>query len=188
MLREIGDRPVRVTYDRGRMEIMSPLPRHERAGSLIHDMIKILAMELDISVSAYGSTTFRSRSGERGLEPDKCYYIQHAEAMDNKETIDLAIDPPPDLAVEVDVTHRSIERLPIYASLGVPELWRHDGTRLLAMKLNEQGTYEKSEYSVAFPQLRVGEMNRFLAMWPGTSDSQIMKAFRKWVRETLIKP
>ena len=182
VLREVGNRPIRVTYDRGRIEIMSPLPKREKASQLLSSMVFVLAEEKDIPISSYGSTTFRRRGADRGLEPDKCFYVQNVDRVDQTETLVLDVVPPPDLAIEIDVTHRAIDRLPIYATLGVPELWRHDGAALAALSLGNDGQYHPVEFSVAFPFLPVGELNRFLAMWPGANDSRIMKAFRAWVR------
>jgi Uma2 family endonuclease len=186
VLREIGDRPIQVTYDRGRIEIMSPLPIHEKAKVLIRRMVDVISEEMDIPISGYASTTFRRKGVDSGLEPDECYYVQHAARVD-KEEIDLDVDPPPDLAIEVDVTNRSIPREPVYAALRMPEIWRHDGMKLQALKLAAEGkSYSPIEFSLAFPFLRVGDLNQFLKMWPEKTEHQIIRAFREWVRQ--LKP
>src|SRR4051812_41168123 len=153
LLREIGDRPIRITYDRGSMEIISPLPKHERWKTRIGRLIELMAVELQISMETLGSRTFRRKAKKVGLEPDECYYVQHAAKVRNKDRLNLKVDPPPDLVVELDITHRSIAREPIYAKLGVPELWRYDGKRLTVLELKPDGKYHERDTSLAFPFL-----------------------------------
>ena len=129
LLRVVGDRPIRMSYDRGDLEIMSPLPKHEKWKKIIGWMVEVLSMELDIPMEPLGSTTFRRNVLAKGLEPDECYYIANEAAVRNKDEIDLKKDPPPDLAIEIELTHRSVNRERIYAGLGVPGLWRFDGER-----------------------------------------------------------
>src|SRR5438105_2793299 len=125
LLRDIGNRPIRVTYDEGRMEIMSPLPEHERPKKLLGQMIEALTLELNMARASLGSTTFRRREKAKGLEPDECYYFRDEQKMRGKRRLDLRKDPPPELVVEIDIASRSVPRQPIYAALGVPEIWRH---------------------------------------------------------------
>jgi Uma2 family endonuclease len=188
LLRDIGDQPIRVTYDNGSMEIMSPLPKHERWKTIIGGFIEILSLELNIPMSRLGSTTFRRRELRKGLEPDECYYIQHEEQIRNKDTIDLKTDPPPDLAVEVDITHRAIGRESIYAALGVAEVWRYDGLSLTALRLDPDGRYRPTEFSLAFPFLRVAELEQFLKMIPSAGETSAMRAFRDWATASFQEP
>lgn len=181
-LEEIGDRPVRVTYHKGRIELMSPLPQHDRWKSRIGRMIEILALELDIPMTPLGSTTFRRKDRDAGLEPDECYYIQNAAAVHNKDRIELPGDPPPDLAVEIDITRRSVPREPVYADLGVPEIWRYDGDALTVCALTSSGVYEPSPRSIAFPFLPMDEFQRFLESTRELDDTTAMRQFQKWVR------
>jgi Uma2 family endonuclease len=182
MLREMGDRRVSVTYDRGRIELMSPLPVHEKSKALIRRMIEMISTERRIRISSYASTTFRRQDLDRGLEPDECYYVRNAATVDKRD-IDLNVDPPPDLVLEVDVTHRSIARLPIYAALGVPEVWRYDGLNLVALSLGTDGEYRPTEMSLSFPFLRVEELNRFVRMWPQRAEFDVLDAFSQWLRD-----
>ena len=120
----------RFTYDRGVLEIMSPSAEHQWYNQLVSDLVKLLARELRIDVLSLGSTTFRREEAEKGFEPDSCFYVTHAKQLRGKERIDLAIDPPPEIVVEVAVTHPSLSKFPICAAFGVPEIWSYDGNRL----------------------------------------------------------
>jgi len=181
LLKEIGDRPIHITFDQGSLELMSPLPEHERWKRTIGRLIELLSLERSIPIGSLGSTTFRRKDLAKGLEPDECYYIQHESAVRGKKRIELPDDPPPDLAVEIDITHREIDRESIYAALGVPEIWVFDGQRLSAMVLRE-GKYRASETSAAFPFLKVGDLERFIGMVEKTDETTVMRAFRDWVR------
>src|SRR5262249_43787527 len=131
LLALLPDNPrFRLSYDQGTLEIITLSPRHERLKSLFMPLLTVLTEEQNLNLVGLGSTTFRLPEAARGLEPDDCYYIPQAERMAGQDTIDLATDPPPDLVVEVDITHPSLDKFPIYASLRVPEVWRHDGDTL----------------------------------------------------------
>jgi len=138
-------------------------------------------MERGIPIGSLGSTTFRRKDLAKGLEPDECYYIQHESAVRGKKRIELPADPPPDLAVEIDITHREIDRESIYAALGVPEIWVFDGQRLSAIVLSE-GKYRASETSAAFAFLQVADLERFIGMVEKTDETTVMRAFRDWIR------
>src|SRR4051812_49434504 len=137
LLREVGDRPVRINYDQGRLEMMSPLPEHEGVKSFIHDLVRTLALELDIGMTCLGSTTFRRQDKGKGLEPDDCYYFKDEKRMRGRKRLNLKKDPPPELVVEIDVTSSSVPREGIYVGLGVREIWRWDGARLECLELVE---------------------------------------------------
>src|SRR5688572_26565724 len=113
LLNEIGDQHIYITYDEGSLELMSPSPTHERWKKVIGAMIELMAIEMGRPCEMLGSTTFRRQDLEKGLEPDECYYFENAERVRGKSEIDLRRDPPPDLVVEMDVTHRSIDRIPL---------------------------------------------------------------------------
>ena len=119
-LDEIGDRHFFVTYDQGEMEVIAPSQQHDK--SLIARLLETMALELDIELECYGSTTWKRRGVKRGLEADECYYVRNAAKVQNKE-INLESDPPPDLALEVDVRRNALDRASIYAALKIPELW-----------------------------------------------------------------
>jgi Uma2 family endonuclease len=183
MLKQVKDAHFQLTFDQGRLEIMSPLPEHEWIKQLVGAMVTLIALERNIPMRQLGQTTYRRRQLRKGLEPDQCYYVQNERKIRSRNDLDFNVDPVPDLAIEADVTSRSIDRLPIYAALGVAEIWRHDGRQLTCLHLNAGGTFEPAEMSLAFPFLRVAELNRFLEMWSGMEETALLRAFRDWVRE-----
>lgn len=174
---------VYLTYDRGVLEIMSPSLFHERFKRLLGTLIDILRLELRIPVVALGSTTQKRVDLARGLEPDECYYVQHAPQMMARWELDLATDPPPDLAIEVDYTHHEIDREDVYAALGVPELWQFDGQSLRALLRGVDGAYHPTEVGAAFPFLRIADVDRFLKL-ARDDEERAIHAFRDWVRTT----
>ncbi|MEM7593054.1 MAG: Uma2 family endonuclease, partial [Cyanobacteria bacterium P01_A01_bin.83] len=138
----------RIAYDNGKLEIMTPLPEHEINKVYISNFVEILLEELDIEFCPLGSTTFKNQSMFKGIEPDSCFYIQNEIAVSGKDRLDLTIDPPPDLALEIDITNRSHPE--IYQALGVPELWQYE-TGKLKILLLEDGKYIESKTSSIFP-------------------------------------
>ena len=130
LLMESGDkRNHRFYYLNGTLEIMSPLALHERSNRFIDDLIRVLSDELDIELCKCGSLLMRIRDRKLGAEPDSCYYIKNEPLIREKTEIIMGQDPPPDLVLEVDITNPSDRRLPIYALLGIPEVWIYDGDR-----------------------------------------------------------
>jgi len=178
----LGPQHVRVTYDQGEMELMTLSSEHEHDKGLLGRLVEALTEELGINMASYGSMTCRQEEEERVFEPDECYWITHEEAVRDRVHIDFRRHPPPDLAIEVEISRSTMDRLRLYASLGVPELWRWDGKRLQVSLLGKDGEYHDSKVSKAFPFLPVAELVRFLTM-RGVSQTQIMREFRAWVRE-----
>lgn len=142
----------RFTFDRGMLEIMSPSPEHEKVNRRIAQLVLAVTEEMDVEAEDLGSTTFRRKDIERGFEPDSCFYIQNEAQVRGKDRIDLTVDPPPDLVIEIDITSPSINKLPIYAQLGVPEVWRYDGEKLVILKFVHDG-YVEAQKSVVLPSL-----------------------------------
>jgi Uma2 family endonuclease len=173
---------LRLTYDGRRLELMTLSFPHEHFGNLIGRMIEALSLELEIDLQGGGSTTFRREDVERGLEADECYWIAHAEEMIGVTEWDEEVHPPPDLSVEVDISRSSLNRQEIYAKLRVPELWRFDGTKIQAFQLTDSGEYEPIEMSLAFPFLRVSDLQAFLVTDEPLSDTQILRRFIEWLR------
>jgi Uma2 family endonuclease len=186
-LRAFAERPrVRLTYDRGVLEIMSPLSEHEIPAEAFARFLTILAEELKLPIRAGGSMTLRHRRRRRGLQPDKCWWIANVHRLRPGLHIDLRIDPPPDLVVEVDVTSSSIPRLPIYATLGVPEVWRvEEGVVSFLVIESTTNTYRVQAHSLAFPILASGELSLFLARVGQVDDTTLGLQFRAWVKELL---
>ena len=181
---EKSNQKMYLTYDHGKLEIMPPSPFNEKNKKIIGRLVELMAMEMSIPILALGSTTFKRESVSRGLEPDECYYIQHEPQVASRETIDLNEDPPPDLAIEMDYTHHPLDRENVYAGLGVPEIWQYDGKRLQGLGRNQDGKYDEIENSIAFPFLRLAEIERFLKLAKSTSQDQAVVAFRDWIRQT----
>lgn len=181
ILDELGDRRAsRIAYSDGILEIRMPLPEHEVDKELIGDRVKILLEELDIDNECFGSTTFKRQDMATGIEPDQCFYIENHAVMIGKRRIDLTVDPPPDLAIEVDVTSKT--GLDAYRSLGVPELWRLDNGQLRISVL-QNGEYHDALVSPHFPQLPIAEgMQQFCDRSQTEGRSPALKAFRRWVR------
>jgi Uma2 family endonuclease len=184
ILAELGDhRSARVAYDQGLLEIMVPLPEHESDKEIISDLLKALLEELDIEFLTLGSTTFKNAAMGAGIEPDQCFYIQHESAVRGKKRLDLAIDPPPDLALEVDVTSRTHPET--YGALGVPELWQRVGETIRIYQLRA-GAYVEVEESLSFPGWSLQrEIPRYVAQSRVEGRNKAMRAFRQWVRGRL---
>lgn len=151
----------RFTYDRGVLEIMSPSSEHEETNRTISLLVEVLAEEMNIDIRNLGSTTFKRKDLKCGFEPDSCFYIQNVELIRGKSKIDLKNDPPPDLVIEIDITSFSIEKLPIYAKIGVPEVWRYDGNRLFILTLEGRHYVEQDE-SVALAPLSGETLSRLI--------------------------
>lgn len=186
MLRIVGERHIRVTYDRGTMEVSMPSQKHEKAAQLLGLFISRLAEELEVPYEPLGMTTWRKPDVEKGLEPDQCYYIQNEAVVREKEELDLDIDPPPDLAVEVDITRSALNRMGIYAELRVPEVWRYDDGTLIMYRLQADGSYQRCETSQVFPGLQPADVERFLTLGRTMDKIRWVREIREWVRNELI--
>jgi Uma2 family endonuclease len=179
----LPERAIRVTYTDGRLELMSTSKLHERYDRFLAHLLDILAEEMNIDIDCGGRMTLRQEEAEKGMEPDNCYWIQNEARMRGKDTYDPAIDPPPDLAWEIEISRSILNRLGILAALKVSEVWRYDGETIIVLLLNAAGQYEPSPRSKAFPFLPVKELVRFINMRATMSQTQIARAFRAWVRE-----
>lgn len=184
ILAELGEcRSSRLAYYRGTLEIVAPLPKHEQAKVVIADLLKVLLDELDMDWEPLGSTTFKREDMESGIEPDDCFYIQNHALMIGKERLDLSVDPPPDLALEIDITSKT--QLNAYEALRVPEIWRYEKGRL-QINVLQDGKYIESQTSLTFPTFPVIEgISQFLEMSRTAGTRPALRAFRQWVREQL---
>jgi Uma2 family endonuclease len=180
ILADMEDRAIRLTYDQGDLEIMSPSDEHERIKSLIGRMIETMTEELDIPIRSVGSTTLRRQLKRRGLEPDECYYVAHETQMRGRDDIDLNVDPPPDLAIEVDISRSSLDRFAIYAAIGVPEIWRLEEGQVRAYTLQGE-QYTAQSHSPSFPFLPLAEVSRILGQRNETDETTWIRSFRRWV-------
>jgi Uma2 family endonuclease len=185
ILEDLGEaRGARIAYEGKTLEMMAPLPEHETRKVLIGDFLKALMEELEVEFWSLGSTTFKNELMGEGIEPDDCFYIENEAKVRGKEPIDLKIDPPPDLAIEIDVTSRTHPS--IYQNLGVRELWRFEKGNLKIYELRN-GEYVEAEFSPHFPNLPLSEVlpqYRDRAVIQGRNKT--MKAFRVWVRERVL--
>ena len=173
---------VRIFYNQGRMNIMAPTRAHEKPTKIIHRLVITLSDELDIDIESLGSTTLKKQMAEAGAEPDDSFYIQSASLIIGKDDLDLERDPPPDIVVESDRTSSSLDKFPIYAALGVPEIWRIS-KRQMVIWLLVGSDYQSSPVSRAFPFLPVEKLNEFLAKGLAEGERKAARAFREWVRE-----
>lgn len=184
ILTELGEhRAARISYSHGLLEIMVPLPEHEKAKEIIGDMVKILLSEGKINYDCLGSTTLKSEKMTQGVEPDTCFYIQNQAAIIGKNRLDLNIDPPPDLAIEIDLTSRT--QLDNYQILGVPELWKY-GKQGLQINVLQAGKYVDANFSPTFPGIPIIELvNQHVHQSQIVGSSQSIQAFRNWVRDNI---
>ena len=182
LLKEIGNnRGYRLAYDEGMLEIMAPLFEHENPKIQFDRLIVALAEELGIEIKSAGSTTLKLKNVKKGIEPDNCYYIQNEPALRGRQELDLETAPPPDLAIEIDITSTSLNKLAIYSALRVPELWRYNGRVLNFYQLVES-EYIEIDFSIAFPFLSVAEMVGFFDRTRTTGEIALLKSFRTWVK------
>lgn len=180
LLTILGDRrAAKLTFDRGTLEITMPLEEHEFSGRLIELFIRILVVELGLKIKTMGSTTLDRSDLDRGAEPDNAYYIQNQPRVAGRK-INLAIDPPPDLVVEIDITHTDINKPALYASMGVPEFWRYDGSKWLIYQLENREYLEVSS-SPTFPIVPKEILYEFLAV-AQTDEVEAETSLRNWVR------
>ncbi len=182
LLKEIGGRRgYRIAYDNGMLEIMSPLYEHKNPKIRSDRFIFILAEELGIEIKSAGSMTLKRERAKKGIEPDNCYYIQNEPAVRDREELDLETAPPPDLAIEIDITSSSMNKLAIYSALRVPELWLYNGRVLKFYQLAEI-EYIERDFSIAFPFVSVAEMAGFFTRTQTIGEMALLKSFRSWVK------
>ena len=171
-----------LSYDRGVLEIMVLSFRHETINRTLAHLVALIAEELQIDTVHAGSTTFKRRDIAQGFEPDSCFYIQHEGLISGKTEIDLSRDPPPDLVIEIDISSSSLNKFPVYAHMGVPEVWRYDGTRVLFFVLaGEQ--YESSQESRALPALSSSMATEFLTASTKLKSTAWARRVREWARQ-----
>ncbi|MEY2914968.1 MAG: hypothetical protein RLZZ184_4277 [Cyanobacteriota bacterium] len=180
IIAELGEhRAARIAYDRGILEIISPLPEHEFDKEIISDLVKALLEQLDVEFISLGSTTFKNQFMAQGIEPDQCFYIQNEAVIRGKKRLDLTIDSPPYLALEIDITSRT--HLNIYQGLKVPEVWRFENG-ILQINLLQNGVYVESKSSLNFPNLPLIEViPESLQKSRTIGRNATLKAFKNWV-------
>jgi Uma2 family endonuclease len=182
-----AERPsFRLAYDRAVLEIVSPPFEHDVDARFLGRLVVTLTEELGLPILCGGSTTFRRRRRRRGIEADESYWIAHEPQVRGRRRINLRVDPPPDLAIEVDVTRSSINRMGIYAALGVPEVWRLNAQVLRFLVLGPNRRYTEATHSLSFPLVTPADLMSFLAMrGPLLGTNAIIAQFRAWVQQRL---
>lgn len=190
LLRIFAERPgYRLIYDRGELEIMSPLLEHDKDGRFLGRLAVTLTEELGLPIMSGGSVTMRRRGKQRGLEADDCFWIENAARMAGRRRLDLRRDPPPDLAIEADVTHGSLNRLEIYKVLRVPEVWRLVDDTLTFLALGPKGQYQPAAFSRSFPMVTPADLLRYVRQGCEAADrNAVVREFRVWIRERLAAP
>ena len=182
LLEELDERPyLRLTYDQGYLHIMTISAEHDGFTRLFGYLMLVLAEELGFKYLSRGSTTLNNQRNASGAEADDCFYFSHLAEIGKKKRLDLSVDPPPDLVVEVDITHPSVHKFPIYARLRIPEIWWFDGQDMKFYRL-ENDFYEEVSLSPRFPFIAATDLPEFL--WQGKSEdlSDMARAFRDWVK------
>ena len=184
ILAELGERRAsRLSYSNGRLEIMVPLPEHEKAKEIIGDMVKILLEARQIAFESLGSTTLKNERMSQAVEPDTCFYIQNQAAVIGKNRLDMSVDPPPDLAIEIDLTSRT--QLDNYQILGVPELWRY-ARQGLQINVLQAEQYIESDVSPTFPNIPIVQLvNQYTQQSQVAGRTRAIQGFKNWVGENL---
>jgi Uma2 family endonuclease len=186
MLEIVGERRVRVTFDGESLEVMTLSPPHEVYKTWLGRLFDALAWELDLPIMCLGSTTFHRKAKQRGLEPDLCYYLESLARIGDWRTLDKK-GPVPDLAVEIDITRSSLDRLSVHAGLGVPEVWRFDVESLEAY-CSRGGKYARGPRSAALPYVPLSEVPELIRQGSEKRDDRVLlRLFRDWVR-TRVAP
>ncbi|MEK7831198.1 MAG: Uma2 family endonuclease [Acidobacteriota bacterium] len=182
LLNAVDERPaVRLTYDNGRMQIMTLSISHERLGDLFPHIIMALAIECGMNFIGIRSTTLKKQEDEKGAEADDCYYFNDYKLMGRKKKIDLSIDPPPDLAFEVDITSPSLSKFPIYASIGVPELWRYTNGKAYFYRLDD-GDYIEIDHSDLFPFFAPDDLFSYLGIGEAEGAVEMINELKEWLK------
>lgn len=181
LLRQVDKRKgLRISYSEGVLQVMTVSSEHENYADFIRILVAHLSFRRHIKIRFFGSATMKKGTFSKGTEPDACFYVQSADLLGNKMRLDFGVDPPPDIVVEVDVHHDTRFKFPIYAVLGVPEIWRFDGKVMTFHRL-EQGEYVATDSSGALPQISAPILTRFLGQLAAEGELQAMMAFDEWL-------
>jgi Uma2 family endonuclease len=186
LLREAKGEHLRLAYDDGDLEFMTFSFGHENIAETIGLFIRAVALAMNIPIRGGGSTTLKRKLKRKGLEPDKCYWIKNERAMRGQTKWVAKRHPPPDLAVEVDISHSVINRMEIYGSLGVPEVWRYKGKKLRVYLLGDDGRYQESASSPTFPHLDMDKFNEFVQAAATMDETALLREFSEWVRKEIL--
>jgi Uma2 family endonuclease len=184
LLKETEQQHLRLVFDEGTLEIMSPRYDHEDVKKLLARMIEIMAEETDADIKSFGGATYRREDRRKGLEPDESYYFKSEPKIRGKRRLDLLRDPPPDLAVEVDITSYTVDKLRVYAGLGIPEIWNWENGKMQFLLLR-RGKYEARARSATFPVVTVSDVQRVVDQLENGREKLIIREWRQWVRKQI---
>jgi Uma2 family endonuclease len=183
LMADFGERRIpRFAYDRGALEIVSPTPPHEEANLALAAVVAAVAEEWGVDFRPMGATTYRRRALQQGFEADSSFYISNRRFARELQEVDPTTDPPPDLVVEVDVSHSSIDKLSIYTGFGVPEIWRWQADRVSILVLGG-GSYQETDESRVLPPLTADVLTRFLLRSRKIRRLDWVREVRAWARE-----
>jgi Uma2 family endonuclease len=186
LLAQVGEAPgLRISYDDGTLKVLTLSSEHEKYTRFIEKLVTLLSLRLEIRILSFGSATMKKSKRRKGNEPDCCFYVQTAAALGKRIKLDFAVDPPPDVAVEVDVHHASQEKFSIYAALGVPEIWRFDGQQLF-IHMWQEDQYVEAEVSRALPMLTSRILTEYLTRMREEGEFEAIIAFDEWLQS--LKP
>ena len=171
----------RMTYDQGVLELVTPSLPHEKDALTIARIVDIVTAIIGVPILSAGGTTYRRNDLERGFEPDASFYVQNEAQVRDRPEINLSVDPPPDVVLEMEMSRSALDKLPLFASMGVPEVWRCDGQRVTILIL-EQDRYRESSTSLAFPVLTSDILTRFLAESRTVLSPDWFQAVSDWAR------
>lgn len=177
LLESLPEHRLRHTYDRGTLEQATRYRRHQMVKGLIGRFVEMLTYELEIPIKSTGSATLYRASVQRGLDPDESYYLANERIMRGRFDYDPDLDPPPDLVIEVDVERAAIERMPVFAALGIPEVWRHDGESKFSFHRLADGEYRTNASSVAFPYLAPEDVSQVVDQLYELDENSLVRAF-----------
>ena len=183
LLEQVGEAPgLRITYDNGSLHVMTISAEHEKYALFINSLIAGIRLRLRMNILAFGSATMRKRRRAKGNEPDACFYVQTAALIGNKIQLDFETDPPPDIVVEIDLHHDSRPRFPVYAALGVPEIWRYDGQAMTIHHLSAEHQYVEGDASAALPMLTAQILTEIIERMRSEGELNALLAFDEWLQ------
>ncbi len=182
ILKNYEDRSVpRFTYDQGELEIMSPSLPHEEASEILILLVNIICEERQLDVRGLGHVTHKRADLLKGVEPDGCFFIQNVEAIVGASDLDLTLLPPADLVIGVDISSPSVAKLPIYAAIGVPEIWHFENDDVRFLQLCED-QYVSITESVCLPRVLAQDVTRLIGESGVMKRPEWLRKVRQWIR------
>ena len=180
--RECDERPIRINYADGVLEIMTISTEHDGYKEAVGHLVAAISSELGIDIASRGSATLRLEGKKKALEADQSYWVAHEAIIRGVRRLDLAVHPPPDFVVGIDITHAVVDRESIYAAIGVPEIWHFDKKTGLTAWERSADQWVRIETSRSFPRIRVSELNPFLDRWWTDGQRAVLASFREWLK------